>query len=496
MKTVKYLVLLSALLLGMISCDEKMKEMNTDPLSLSDLPDEFLFTTAVRQAFGGGDFISSFHMRFASQYAHIYVTNSENRAADSYKDFHTQDIYKEMFSTIFVGSLRYINEVLVMTSEGKNPDSVRNAMANIVAVVNFAQATDCWGDIPYFEGAMGTKGILYPKYDRQQVIYPDLLERLRLAMVTLKKAGPGDGYKGCDPVYNNDISKWIRFANSMRFRLAMKIRFVDEVTAAKVITECMSDPLMESNDQNFELKRQESENGELYNPWFDIRKYQNFKMSEKFTNWLTATNDPRLRVFVEPNSKGEYKGVLNGLNDQAYSLVDWTSISNPMPVLYSKSLSQYLMCASEIWFLRAEAALFKLGPGDPGQLYKEGIRTNMQLWKIDPDTIQKFLDNEPEATLYSTQENMFRQIGTQMWIAYIPNFTEAWTNIRRTGYPEIPQRTDEVVYALGVTNGILPKRFRYASSEYLNNLSNVTEANQQQGPDKIDTPVWWDVRGK
>jgi hypothetical protein len=181
--------------------------------------------------------------------------------------------------------------------------------------------------------------------------------------------------------------------------------------------------------------------------------------------------------------------VPNGLTDQAYSLVDWNNISNPMPVLYSKSLSQYLMCASEIWFLRAEAALYKLAPGDADQLYKQGITMNMQLWKVSTTETADFLTNEPESTLNGTDENKFRQIATQMWIAFIPNFMEAWTNIRRTGYPEIPQRTNPDVYSLGVTNGFLPKRYKYSSSEYLNNHDNVTEAVNQQGPDKIDTPV-------
>jgi hypothetical protein len=473
-----------------------MQEMNTDPLALSSLPDEYLFATAVRETFGSGNYISPFHLRFSSQYAHMYVTNSENRSADGYQDFHTQDIYKEMFSTTYVGPLRYINEVLAMTAEGGKANPVRNAMAQIVAVINFAQATDCWGDIPYFEGAQGTKGIIYPKYDKQELIYPDMLNRLKLAIGVLKTAGTKDGYEGADPVYNNDLSNWIRFANSLRLRMAMKIRFVDAAGGTAVINECLKEPFIETNDQNFELTHQDSENGELYNPWWDLRKYQNFKMSEKLTNWLISTNDPRLQVFIEPNRMGERKGVLNGLNDQAYSLVDWTLISNPMPVLYSKTLSQYLMCASEVWFLRAEAALFKLSAGDPGQLYKEGIRQNLLQWKVDAGKIQNFIDFEPEATLNGTQENQFRQIATQMWIAYIPNFTEAWINMRRSGYPEIPRRTDAEIYSLGVTNGILPKRFKFASSEYLNNLANVTEAVTRQGPDKIDTPVWWESKGK
>ena len=52
-------------------CDENLVEMNTDPLRLSELPDEYLFTTAVRMTVGDGGYISAYNLRFGSQYAHI-----------------------------------------------------------------------------------------------------------------------------------------------------------------------------------------------------------------------------------------------------------------------------------------------------------------------------------------------------------------------------------------------------------------------------------------
>ena len=490
MKKIKYIVALLTLFIGFNACNKSLSEMNTNPLALSALPDEYLFTSAIRQSFWD----CSYDLRFSAQYDHIYVTNSEDRAADGYKDFHTQDVYKGMFSDVYIGPLRYINEVLALTSTGKTKNPVRNAMAQIVAVTNFARATDGWGDVPYTEGAQGGT-IKYPKYDQQKMIYADMTDKLKQAITILKAANPADGYVGADPIYNNDLTKWVRFANSLRFRFAMRTRFVDPANSAGIITECMGQPLIESNDQNFELKHQESDNGDFYNHWYDMRKGQNWKMSDKFTEWLKATNDPRLIVFVQPNSSGERKGVLNGLNDQAYSLVTWTDYSDPMPILYSKSLSQFMMSASEVWFLKAEAALFNLIPGDANQFYQQGTTLNLQQWNVGAPAISDFLTNQPEAVLNGNTENKFRQIATQMWIAFIPNFAEGWSNIRRTGYPEMPQRTDAIVFSLGVTNGFLPKRFKYASSEYLNNQINVDAAVKTQGPDKIDTPVWWDVRG-
>ena len=490
-RPMKRLFLIPSMLIALFAisgCNEGLVEMNTDPLRLSTLPDEYLFTTAVRMVIGD---VNNYDTRFGCQYAHVYVTNSENRAADAYKDFHTQDVYKEMFAWAYINPLRYIVEVLRMTSEGETANPVRNAIARTVAIVEYQRVTDCYGDIPYFEGARGMENIIYPGYDRQEEIYKDMMEQLKDAVEILKSADPAMGYPGADPVYDNDLTKWTRFANSLRLRLAMRARFADPGYCSSVISECMVEPFIENNNGNFGLKYQESENPELYNPWYDVRKHQNWKMSDKFVEWLKGTNDPRLEVLVDTTGTGEYKGFMNGLNDQEQSKYQWDDFSNPKPALYAKDMPLNKMTASEVWFLRAEAALFGLGPGDPNELYQEGIRSTMLLWNVPAGQTENYLTSEPEATLNGTDDNRFRQISTQMWVALVPNFVEAWSNIRRTGYPEIPQRTDPAVYSLGVTNGILPSRFKYASSEYRTNRENVENAVLDQGPDLIDTHIWW-----
>jgi hypothetical protein len=119
----------------------------------------------------------------------------------------------------------------------------------------------------------------------------------------------------------------------------------------------------------------------------------------------------------------------------------------------------------------------------------------MLRWNIPVEDINAWLSTNPQANLTGTSEQKFEQIGNQAWIGFIPNFNEAWNAIKRTGYPVIPRRTNSTIYSLGVTDGYLPKRFKYSSAEYLNNNANVSEAVNNQGADLIDTPVWWDVRG-
>jgi len=118
----------------------------------------------------------------------------------------------------------------------------------------------------------------------------------------------------------------------------------------------------------------------------------------------------------------------------------------------------------------------------------------MEQWGVTKKDVDDYLANVPEAKLNGTQENQFRQIATQMWVAFVPNHQEAWNNIKRTGYPVIPKRNNPML-SNGVTNGYLPKRLKYPYTvEKTLNGANMQEAINRMGGDKIDTPVWWDVR--
>lgn len=474
------------------SCDDRFDQINTNPLALSELSDEFLFTNAVRHTFGRYAHINGYQMRFGSQYAHVYVTNSEMRQADMYNSFHIQDVYSDLFELTYSTSLRHITEVLRMTGPDGTGNKTRHALADIIAAVNYIQLSDTYGDIPYSEGVKGDEGIIYPKYDSQESIYMDVFSRLKNSIDVLKNSDPADAYPGADPVYDNDLHKWVRFANSFRFRLAMRVRFVDPDLSRRVIEEVMKEEMIEENAQNFILTHSESDNSDLYNPWYDIRRHANFKMSEKFVNQLKETDDPRLEVLVLPNQAGEYKGFINGLIDRELGKYVWGEHSDPTPILYQKDQPLYLMCASEVSFLKAEAALFDLIPGNPQDFYEKGIRQDMERWEIAEEMIESFLA-QPEITLDGGVEEQFEQIGTQSWIGFVPNYLEAWTYIRRTGYPKIPVRTAPHLDK-GETEGVLPRRFLYPATEYSGNRNSVEEAAENIGGDAIDTPVWWDVR--
>ena len=502
--SIKGLVFLAALIMIIPSCDDRLNEMNQNPNALTTVPDDFLFASLVRNTFRND--IGRWQQDFGAQYAQQAVSNTWVKSIDQYLDSHGQgDITEEMFKNNYRDCIKYANDIINTNSIEGQVNEVRIAMAQILAIVSFAKLTDAFGDIPYFEAGKGKEEIYLPKYDPQELIYADMIEQLKIQIGILEGANPADGYPGQDPMYNNDLGKWARFANSLRFRLAMRARFVAPAKYNAVIAECLGKPLIETNNQNATLQNWDSENGELYNPWYNLKidyisgTYQ-YNVSEMFVNWLKSTNDPRLTALVKPNSKGEFAGIPNGLTDVALGNYTKSKFSVPGDLMLAPDQFLYIMTASEIWFLRAEAALFNIGSGgNPEELYQKGIVAGMEQWNVASTDIDDYLANVPEATLSGTQENKFRQIATQMWVAFVPNHQEAWNNIKRTGYPVIPQRTNPLI-SKGVTNGYLPKRLKYPYTvEKTLNGTNMQDAINRQGVEgeeyvKIDVPVWWDVR--
>jgi hypothetical protein len=420
---------------------------------------------------------------------------SLGRQGDKYQDYN-DGVYRNSLSVHYTGALKYINEIILINEdeEGNSTNDVKLSLVNILAVCNFARATDLYGAVPYTEGGWGRKDILYPAYDSQEFIYHDMMDKLKNSIAVLKTANPEDAYPGFDPLYENDLTKWIRFANSLRLRLAMRARFVDEANSNTVIRECLDEDLIENHTQDASRKYEDVDILELNNRWHNLFIVkERWKMGELFIEQLKATNDPRLPVLVEANSNDEYKGVKNGLNDLDHgNAFGMTENCYPSENLYAKDMPAYFLSADEVSFLKAEAALYEISNDDANEHYQDGIRKAMRKWDITEEQINDFLANEPIATLSGQPEEKFEQICVQAWIATVPNFPEVYSRMRRTDYPTIVQRTGNL--EMGTSDGFLPKRLLYATDEVSRNGDNVANAIAIQGPNKITTPLWWDVK--
>jgi hypothetical protein len=481
-------------MLSPLSCTEHFEEVNTNPNGVADADPAYIFASAARASFRSG-IAGGYDYKIAAQMAHYYVGVNNDHFNDQYLEDLSGESYETVYNSEYYSKLRYYNDILKLTKPGgEYEDTYRYAVADAMAVMAYSILTDAFGSIPYFEGGFGEQGVLLPAYDEQEVIYPDLLRRLTEDLKALETATASVNLYGQDPVFNDDPVKWRKFINSLRLRLAMRIRHVDPTMAGNYISQSLNEPLMESNADNAVSLNEDGDNSELFSPWYGTFDFWNFRISDKLITQLTSTNDPRLSIYAKPMSNGAYKGMVNGLVDEKFGPAVNQEHSFPGEWLVGKAAPTILMSAGEMAFLEAECALFGLGGAeDANGHYRRGIELSLRKVGVSQVDIDSFLATT-EATLSGTPEEQFEQIGTQMWLAIAPNFTELYAYMRRTGYPVIPDR-DGVNTSLGDTQGELPSRVVYPLSEKLTNQTNVSEAiNTMGGSDVIKTRVWWDVK--
>jgi hypothetical protein len=163
-------------------------------------------------------------------------------------------------------------------------------------------ATDLYGDIYYTEGLRGQEGILFPKFDEQKDIYPALIQNLKDASQLLSEGNdPLD--KTYDILYQGDKAQWIKFANSLRFRLLMRAS-KNLPDAAAGIAEVAVLPLMNNVEDNASIdylpgdKTYSWPMGSSYMGYTD--DFLIMRPSKTLIDSLKALNDERLKLWCAP----------------------------------------------------------------------------------------------------------------------------------------------------------------------------------------------------
>ena len=111
-------------------------------------------------------------------------------------------------------------------------------MARIWKVWVFQELTDAYGDIPYSQAALSVDSVVnQPKYDTQEFIYADMLNELKEAVANLNPDPSLTSFGTADLLFSGSTDNWARLGNSLRLRLAMRIRYADPTLAQQNITD-------------------------------------------------------------------------------------------------------------------------------------------------------------------------------------------------------------------------------------------------------------------
>ena len=398
----------------------------------------------------------------------------------------------------------------------------------IVTASFTATATDTFGDIPYFTASEGNS---QSAYDSQKDIYYDIFKELTEAAEILAKNIGNITQEDCsgnkDIIYGGDIQKWIKFANSLRLRYALRLSFVDPAKAKAEGEAALKGLLLESNEDNAGVLI--TGNGNYGHPLYQISGWDGFCMSKAMENIFknsSSVSDPRMpllfgqaRGYVTGDTEKQFGGTPNGMsvtemaekdnlpknNSYCWGLQvypDWNS-RNVVPTNYKVPRRMELMNYAEVCLLKAEAALKGwAGAGDAKTNYENGIRASFEAFRTGVDaTLYSTSEDETYITSGSVQwnetasdETKLKQIITQKWIALYPNGNEAWAEFRRTGYPELIPVLHSEESSINPANGEFIKKIRYVDDEIRENPNaSDPSLNQNQG-DGMNVRVWWDTK--
>lgn len=487
---------LAALLLLAGACTDGFEELNTNPNEPVAVPADVVFPYGVREAIdrihGHRTRLERLGLDGGMLWVQYFARNQYTNEGDTYNP--DASMRNNNWKGFYNESLINLQTVIDITSEPESEQYNENfqAVGIIMREYVFSIVTDTWGAVPYTEALSGSKtGNLVPAFDSQEAIYASMLENLKQAADLLD---PNGDPIGGDILFDGDIVRWQKFANSLRLRLANRQASKKPGEAAKVFGEILGDPsaypIFTSNEDFAQLTHESRLNDNNNNAWNEVMVIdgrEDWSISHTLIDAMTDGDgnptDPRITVYAEPAAAGDMAGKLvgavNGL-PEAIASVYINTASRPGSWFTRESAPFFIMTYSELLFVLAEAAL----DGD----YTTGLSAKEYLDMAVNASFEQYGLTAPEgytAALAADKETIM----TEKWKAMFSQGVEAWTEYRRTGYPILPEAD---VRAIFENNGQVPTRLRYPELEYSLNAANLQAAvGLNGGPDDKLTPLWW-----
>lgn len=392
------------------------------------------------------------------------------------------------------------------TLNAEKIDYMPEIKAIYLTLFNYAaiENVDLFGPLTYYDYKENFDGLSFV-YDRVKDIYYQAKADIDAAIECFKyyKDHRSEAYKkwigiatgnyvGLRSSYDidySDLSVWIRFANSLKLRMAIHMSKVEPATAKQWAEEAVAGGVIENTTDEIGLFPY------LFgvsHPLIEIMGWNDIVMGASFINLLQNLDHPYMKYLFTKNSialekskqavsgtsasavtpKGSvYVGMRNGVTPGigqtadanpyvGYSMLDRTYFAECNPPLY-------LMKVSEVNFLRAEGALRGWNMGGTAQsFYEQGIRTAYLEDRNSPikeyvNYIDDYLNvDAPKGIAYvdpqgltpdmpsvtkigvkwnegDSKETKLEKIITQKYIASFPYSYESWVDLRRTGYPKL-----------------------------------------------------------
>ncbi|WP_313381966.1 SusD/RagB family nutrient-binding outer membrane lipoprotein [Proteiniphilum saccharofermentans] len=506
MKPLYILFILSAI--GFTSCIDE--DLNIDPNRPSSVPTTSLISTAQKHL---TDNVRSEQASLRSSALFIQQISQITYTSQSRYDIpfgYSADIWSGLYSV-----LNNLQEIInlntdpatkdLVTADGAGRNATQIAISRVLKSYAYYALTDIFGDVPYnsygsddpdFQALQQNPDNITPKYASQEKIYTDILNELEQAGDTLLKYSVEKTFGVSDIIYSGDNAKWAKFANSLRLRFATRIKAKDNALYQSHFADALQKGVFTSNADNAVYKYAVAAPNEA--PYYRATVTANrrdFALSKPFVDLLKGENsqlplvDPRLSKYASVNNVGVYEGLAYGLTEAQAGSFAAGDVSLPGSIYSAADYGEVLLEYSEVEFLISEYNNWSHAN------YVNGVRASLEKWGVASADINTYVSQLPPANE--------RNVLNQKYISLFTQFLEAWSDYRRTGYPDFLIKKDDVIFS-GVIEGQpvtytfsplfgdggVPSRLYYPIKEQTVNLQSYQDAIAAQGNDVIETKLW------
>lgn len=488
MKKFKYIVCAGLLVLpfSFSSC-KKYLDVNTNPNVAQDVQPALLLTSG-QLGMGsalGVDF--QINGSFWAQYWTQHYSTSQYRSFERYQP--TGNNYDNLWGLCYATAMMDLVQL--------EKKAAAQNLSQYVAVSKLQQCylwqvmTDAWGDIPYREALKGQTedgGNLSPHYDSQESIYTSLIAEVKAALAMIDPSDgnhPGDD----DLIYHGDMENWHRFGNTLLLKLYLRLSERAPGVAQAGIAAMPDDPeeyIGAGQDALINYASTSGNNHPLYSEIVGLRNAQNMLASATSVDSLLANDDDRVEAFYNPVGAS-----FVGLRQGFYNVTTNPSISTPSAATgawantASAEAPVKFITSYESMLLQAEAIARGWMAGtatDEKDLYDAAITASFDAYGLDATD---YLANGAYWSVYPSSGALAEKLKfiiTQKWFCMNGNQGfEAWTEWRRTGFPNF--FVTSVNSQLGA--GQFPVRFLYPNIE-------LTRNPNFPGQVTVLDKVWWD----
>lgn len=456
----KFASIVVLVILSLSSC-QKVLDINTDPNSLSSATPELVLPSAqVMMGSALGNQWNYVGAMWGQYWTGGYGVSSSPL---EYYNMTTGDI-NLAWSTAYSRSLKDMTYLI-------NSEQPRySGVAKIMSAYLYQMLTDLHGNIPFSEALKGESidgGIVAPKFDSEEDVYSALIPLIDDGVADLHKIGGAVQELGDEDLYyGGDLSKWIKFANTLKLKILVRS---GQYSAAYSLMNTAGVSFIEDGD---DAKMSYFESGKNTNPIYARFMARTGVGMYYVAAWssvkkLSQLSDPRKDLIYTMGTAGD-SGVLSGdinSNTTAYpSGGANTRFSSPNTThVFHPNTPVFFISSWESNFLRAEV-LIRQGE-DASTAFEAAVQSSFNYYGAGSATAYVSTLGFSGAS----QDVQLNILAVQKWISMNGlQMAEGWLETLRFDRPGNQVFSGGIFTTPQLTtlgSGIFPSSFVYPSSE-------------------------------